>query len=72
MRRGGAWLIVMLAGMFVVNVLHAQQVPAQSEKIFARVGDDVITMEQYRAYLQDGMRRRFFHGDTAETGGVRS
>ena len=66
MRRGGTWLVVMLVWMSSAGVVHAQQASDESAKIFARVGDDVITVGQYRAYMQDGLRRRFFHGSVPE------
>ena len=35
--------------------------------MFARVGDDVITMGQYQAYVQNGLRQRFFHGSVPDS-----
>jgi len=35
-------------------------------EVFATVDDDVITVQAYRQYLQQAMRRKFYHGNVPE------
>jgi hypothetical protein len=54
--------VALLAGFLT----QARAAPEQGPEILARVGEDVITAEDYRLAVHAGMRQRFFHGRIPE------